>query len=127
MKKKISGFTLVELIVTVVILGIVSSITYINYNFQRRKNELRGATAQVQVIAAAERLYYLNTRAFWSTTDTANTNTRLGLHIRDTYFDNYRVTASGGTFTIRVDGGAATYTFNAQGVRTACAGTDCIP
>jgi prepilin-type N-terminal cleavage/methylation domain-containing protein len=128
MKKQASGFTLVELVVAVIILGIVGSMTYVNYNFQRRKQELRGAMAQVQVIAAAERLYYLNTRVFWATTSTAITNSRLGLHIQDTYFDNYRVNTGGGTFTIQVDGGpAATYTFNNQGVRTGCAGADCIP
>jgi type IV pilus assembly protein PilE len=127
MKKEVSGFTLVEMIVAVIILGIVASMTYVNYNFQRRKNELKAAMAQVQVIASAERLYYLNNRVFWATTSTANTNSRLGLHIQDTYFDNYRVNTGGGTFTIQVDGGAATYTFNNQGVRTGCAGADCIP
>ncbi len=126
MKEQASGFTLVEMIVAVIILGIVASMTYVNYNFQRRKNELKAAMAQVQVIATAERLYYLNNRAFWATTSTANTNTRLGLHIQDTYFDNYRVNTGGGTFTIQVDGGAATYTFNDQGVRTGCTGSDCV-
>jgi prepilin-type N-terminal cleavage/methylation domain-containing protein len=57
MKKQASGFTLVEMIVAVIILGIVASMTYVNYNFQRRRNELKAAMAQVQVIATAERLY----------------------------------------------------------------------
>lgn len=127
MKKKMSGFTLMELIVAVIILGAVCSLTYANYSYHRRINALKGAMAQVQVIAAAERLYYLNTRAFRSTTGTVDTNTRLGLHVQDVFFKNYRVTAAGGTFTVQVDGGAATYTFDNHGVRTGCVGAGCVP
>ena len=125
-REKKSGFTLLELMAAVVILGIISSVAYMNMHRERRKGELKGAVAQVQMIVVAEQLYYMNFRSFRATTSTATTNTLLGLKLQETYFKNYRVTLGGSTYTVRVNGGNGVYTFDASGVRTGCVGTDCV-
>ncbi|MFA5039880.1 MAG: prepilin-type N-terminal cleavage/methylation domain-containing protein [Candidatus Omnitrophota bacterium] len=124
--RKNSGFTLTELIVAVVVLGILATLGYSGFHVQRRRGELRSAIAQVQAIVAAEQLYFLTFRAYRATTNTATTNSQLGLKIQDAYFRNYRVSAGAGSFTIGVNGGNAVYTFNASGNRTGCSGSDCV-
>jgi len=126
MKYRLKGFTLVELTVSVVILGILSSIAYVSYHRERRKTELKGAIAQVQVIAAAEKNYFMTIGAFVSSGSTAQTNTRLNIRIQDAYFRNYQVASNATAFNVTVNGGNATYTFNDNGDLSSCAGSDCV-
>lgn len=121
------AFTLIELMITVVIISILASLAMLNFYDQRRKTEYKSALAQVQAIASAEKAYSLSQNFYPATADTASTNSALALAIQDSYFRNYRVTPGGLTFTISCDGGNAVYTFDTAGLRTSCVGTDCLP
>lgn len=123
---KIKGFTLVELIVAVLILGILASLSMGNYHINRRRAEYRNAVAQVQAIVAAEKNYYLTTGVYWATSNTASTNSRLGILVQETYFRAYRVILSGSSFRVRFQGGNGVYIFDDQGQRIGCTGTDCV-
>lgn len=119
------GFTLTELLVVVVVLAILISTAAVSYHRRRTGIEKKTAVAQVQAIVAAEKSYYLSTDAFVGSANTAETNTRLGLLIQDSFFRNYRVTTGGGTFNVLVDAKDAAYTFDANATQVSCVGTGC--
>ncbi|OIO35776.1 MAG: hypothetical protein AUJ74_04710 [Candidatus Omnitrophica bacterium CG1_02_44_16] len=140
------SFTLIEIMVVVIILGILVSLVIPSYIQQKKKTEYKSALAQVKVIAAAEKDYFLTQKSYVTTANTTATNSILGIKIADlvstdslgndvyTYFKDYRVnkiTGSPATFNITVFSGTASnnalYTFDSDGNRIACSGTDCLP
>jgi prepilin-type N-terminal cleavage/methylation domain-containing protein len=122
------GVTFIELILVVVIIGVLASSAYIAQTQERRRFEYKGAVANIAAIAAAEKSYFLQFNTYNSSTNTATTNSLLGLVIHDSYFKNYRVALSGIFFTINMTGGNCLYTFNRDGVRTGTnGGSDCLP
>ena len=129
-----TGFTLIEIMITVIILAVLVSIVTVNYPDIKKKNEYTSAVAQMRTIAAAEKSYYLTQTLYGSTTGTAHTNALLAIMIADGYFNNYRVNTIAGTppsFNITVSSGTspndALYTFDPNGNRISCAGPDCLP
>lgn len=120
------AFTLIELVVAVVILGILVTLGLASLSGRKMKAEYNGAVAQVVTIAAAEKTFFLTQGYYIATTSTANTNSELGIRISDGYFQNYRVT-SVSPVTISVTGGGCTYTFDSNGNRISATGTDCLP
>lgn len=63
---KQSGFTLIELMVTVAIVGILASVAYPSYTSHIRKGVRRAAQAQMMDIANREQQYLLANRVFAS-------------------------------------------------------------
>jgi prepilin-type N-terminal cleavage/methylation domain-containing protein len=128
--KKIAAFSLIELIIVVVVLGIIVGMALVSYNERRKRGEYNTAVAQVRAIVGAEKDYRLTMGSYISTSGTVNTNNLFIIKIFDGYFRNYRVNLGGGTFTILVDSasGASTaiYTFNSEGEFVSCVGSDCI-
>ena len=121
------AFTLIELMVTVIILSILASISAVKYSERKKRIEYGSAVTQARSIAAAEKSYFLTQGSYVTTTGTVNTNSQLAIKVSDGYFNNYRVNA-GGSFSVLVDGGNCVYTFNPAGVRTGTnGGSDCLP
>lgn len=128
--RKIAAFSLIELMVVVVILGVLVSMAGISYKERKKRGEYNTAVVQVRAIVGAEKDYRLTAGSYIPTAGTAITNTVFGGKIFDGYFYNFRVNTASGTFTILVDSGSggstATYTFDAEGGLVSCVGPDCI-
>jgi len=121
--KKSRGFTLIELILVVVILLILASIAMPNFVKAKSKTEQREAVANLQLIAAEEKMYYADfadyiscncsTPATCASASGCNALFRLMLNTQNW---NYTVTVSGGAgartanITARAKTGSCLYT-----------------
>ena len=98
MKQLQSGFTLIEVMITVVIVGILASIAYPSYTQFVAKGARGDGLAGVMHVANLQEQYYLDHRSF--TTDM----TKLGLTADPWVVENayYKVdtTLSGGDYTV---------------------------
>jgi prepilin-type N-terminal cleavage/methylation domain-containing protein len=117
-KRKIRGFTLIELVVVLVIIGILSVIAVPMYRGYVRRAMAAEGRALVGSIAAAERVYFAEHGSFIeipaATTNTANVdldgdgiNGNEGISINsgsNTYFQSFEVTIVSGEMTIETDG-----------------------
>lgn len=137
MKKK-SAFTLVEVIIAIIIVGILAALGTVSYVRIKRSAEYKGALSIVQSLVAAAKNRYLSMGTYATTTCTTETNNVYGTKITDEKctFHNYTVRSiAGPSFYVRLDyaGGegagahTANYSFNKDGVRIGCTGTDCMP
>jgi type IV pilus assembly protein PilE len=65
-KKISSGFTLIELMIAVAVIGILAAIGYPNYTDQVRKSRRAEAQASLMSIAALQQQFLLDTRGYAS-------------------------------------------------------------
>lgn len=137
MKKK-SAFTLIEIIMVVVLIGVLASLGIANFSKIKRMAEYKGALTIVRSLTAAAKNYYLSMGSYVPTTCTTETNNVYGTKITDVQcaFHNYTVlNITGPSFRVRMDyaGGegsgahTANYSFDKDGVQIGCTGTDCLP
>ena len=93
------SYTLLELVITVVIVGVLATLGFINYSSYREGALDREASANLRLIIAAERIYRIEVGAYYAAADNAaiNTNFRLMLPVSGTINWNYLTTASGGS------------------------------
>lgn len=59
-----SGFTLIELMITVAVIGILAAIAYPSYTDQMRKSRRADAQAALMSIATLQQQFLLDTRAY---------------------------------------------------------------
>lgn len=85
--QKLSGFTLLELMIAVVIIGILASIAYPSYRDSVRQGNRSEAIAELQKLIAAQERYFLNNREY------ADDLTKLGFTTDTLSTDNYDITA----------------------------------
>ncbi|MDX1571146.1 MAG: type IV pilin protein [Xanthomonadales bacterium] len=121
MRNRQSGFTLIELMIVIVILGIIAGIAYPTYNDQIRKGRRADAMADLQDLALQQERHRTNNPTYGATAD---------LTIPASDFYNYSVTANTATtFTLQAvatgdqtnDTGCTTLTINQDGARTPAA------
>lgn len=92
--KKHRGFTLIELMITVAIVGILVSIAYPSYLAQVRKSRRADAQAALMNIAARQQQMLLDTRSYAATVGTLNITLPVSV------VQNYAVTITVGTATV---------------------------
>jgi prepilin-type N-terminal cleavage/methylation domain-containing protein len=138
MRKK--GFTLIEVVVSVIIVTALAGIAATSYTTQKRRSEYNGMRGSVMALMAAAKNQYYTRCGLPGITFTANTlatNTQYQMGIRDGNFWNYRVVAVvGEPFDISVQYAprgtlgdftvTGTYTFDSSGTQIACVGADCM-
>lgn len=136
-KKKLVGFTLIELVVVVAVIGILAAIAYPAYTDQVRKARRSTGKSALQDVAAKMEQYYLDNKRYTLGADGTDL-TRIGLS--DIYYSPdggwYRITAATApttyvlTATSRLaqagDTKCATLTFdNKQEKKSTPAGNSC--
>lgn len=92
--KKNFGFTLIELMITVAVMGILAAIAYPAYLEQVRKSRRADAQAALMNIAARQQQMLLDTRVY------AGATTDLNITVPVSVLQSYAVTITVGTATV---------------------------
>ena len=105
MKKKPMGFTLLEIMITVVILAVLSALAipaYKNTIEQTRSNE---AITNLNIIWMAEKIYWSKNSSYWGpgSTTMSSVNSGLDTDMSATFYDTVNVSQSSNTYTAKLN------------------------
>lgn len=122
-KRKVnSGFTLVELVVVMVIVGILASLSVPMYRSYIQRSRAQEGVALVGSVAGAQKVHYAEHGSFLAIGDATGVNDVLGIDVRgNSLFNTFTVATSGtgesAVFTVTSVGteGAAGVTVTATG------------
>jgi prepilin-type N-terminal cleavage/methylation domain-containing protein len=104
MRKKFQGFTIMELLIVVILIGIIAGFAIPNYEKAVRKAHERDMQIQLMALHAANVIYRAHTGTYWDTgganqTDLATINSALGLNIIANDGTSYSYNGATGSFT----------------------------
>ena len=92
LNKQKPGFTILELIVVVVILGVIAIITLPGFNKARENSLDQEASANLKLIQAAEKIYKLEMTMYFNATNATDINSYLKLALPTASINwNYKV------------------------------------
>lgn len=124
-KVRQSGFTLIELMITVAIVAVLAAIAYPSYTSHIQKGARRAAQAQMLDIANREQQYLLANRVYATKAQLVSTGYNLPAEVSDRY--GWDITVGSSTvpsYTITfapISGGPqesdGTLSFNSEGVK----------
>ena len=122
--RKQPGFTLIELMVTVVIVGILAAVAYPSYMNQMKKGRRAAAQAHLMDIAQRQQEYLLDARTYASTLATLSITTPADVASYYTVADPVITAGPPTTFVIsavpitgRAQAGDGTLSINSSGVK----------
>ena len=100
MMRKISGFTLAEVLITVVVLAVLAGLAMPNYFRTVEQSRTNEAVANLNIIRMGERIYKLNNGRYWPNPDATNgtlsdINTNLNIDLDTKFYTTITVTTSG--------------------------------
>lgn len=128
--RRIAGVTLLELMAVVLVIGVLGVIAIPSYRqYSMRAQRVDAKTALLQLAANQER-FYLQNRTYGGTADLPALGFPTGKSEKGAYtltipvanattFTATATPAGGGAFDMQADAECATFTINAQGIRTA--------
>lgn len=97
MRIRAKGFTLIEIVVVVIVIGILATISFAQYTKAIERTRDEEAKAAIKVIVFAQKNYYMKHGGYYSPSGTASDvniiNTNLNLKLDDTYW-GYQVTGN---------------------------------
>jgi prepilin-type N-terminal cleavage/methylation domain-containing protein len=104
MPKKVAGFTILELIVVCVIVGILAALGLGSFAGPKEQAADREAQANLKLISSAEKVYKMEIGQYFPCVNTTeiNNNLRLMLSTSDTNW-RYKVTTNSGNTTFQAN------------------------
>ena len=124
--KRLRGFTLTELIVVVVVLGIIAGFAIPNYTKSIDRSYRKDGTVNLTAIYAAEQIYYNNNNgSYWPASgsgDVSAINSNLGLGILSNNL-TYSCSGYGSTFSCAATRGSMTLTVTQASATPTCGGS----
>jgi len=122
--RKQAGFTLIELMVTVVIVGILAAVAYPSYMNYMKKGRRAAAQAHLMDIAQRQQEYLLDARAYASTLATLGVTTPADVASYYTVADPVIVAGPPSAFTVsavpiagKAQAGDGTLSINSSGAK----------
>lgn len=124
--QRLRGFTLTELIVVVVVLGIMAGFAIPNYTKSIDRSYRKDGTVNLTAIYAAEQIYYNNNNgSYWPASgsgDVSAINSNLGLGILSNNL-TYSCSGNGATFSCTAIRGSMTLTVTQASATPTCSGS----
>lgn len=134
LNKERAGFTLMEVLVVLIIIGILVGLSIPNYTKTRERAIDKEAQTVLSLVQAAERMYRLKAVEYYpfsgveSNINNINTNLKLNLASPSQRW-NYSIqnTATGFTASAARIGGARTWQIDQDDTKASCSGSPCPP
>ena len=100
------GFTLVEIMITTIILAVVAGLAIPSYTATVEQSRINEALTTISIIHMGQKIYKLNNSTFWSggaNATIANIDNNLNVDISPTFYDDIDFSAVSATgYTVRV-------------------------